>query len=332
MQIITEQFAETVDSMTNEDSSFPKENMITLRPGDVSKATGQSTTIGLTAQGNTAAFHNVYAVSGTITIKDNVGAVKTTGVNLSITATSTITRASGSFVAEGYTAGDEIFLKGFTNDANNGFFTIAGGGVAASTLTVTATSLVTEGSASGRSIINMENPEVDGAELHFVTKLTPTMAATGLTNSNVDVWYEFERYFSDCTVKLTLTGSSVYDPVHIGLVMIGFNTSFGRSQFGFRFGRQDLSIRTKTSSGSTANTTRPIIRQPQGTVSCEKQHAHNLQLWFDSQNQFGHSMKFTKDVNYHEDIVIFGFLPVPPVLRREKPLHLEYNVRAEEIL
>jgi len=72
MEIIVKQDIATVDSMTNEAASFPKENMITLIPGQQTKATGTSTTIGMTAEGTSIAFHNCYAVSGTITVKDMV--------------------------------------------------------------------------------------------------------------------------------------------------------------------------------------------------------------------------------------------------------------------
>ena len=331
MEIIVKQDIATVDSMTNEDASFPKENMITLIPGQQTKATGTSTTIGMSAEGTSIAFHNCYAVSGTVTVKDNVTAIKTTGVNLSITATSVITRSSGSFISEGYTATDPIFLKGFTADNNNGFFTIAAGGVAALTLTVDEITLTTEGSAASRTIIDMVDPQVDAAALQFNTTLNFSILAIGVTNTKPDVWYDFGRQFSDCTIKLTMLGGTGITPVKLGLVQAGYKIFFGRSQYGFTDGRKDLSITTQTTSGSYSSTTRAILREPQGTVVATLEHVHSMSVWLDAQNQFGYSMKYTKGAKYQEDSVIFAFLATPPAFKRDSPEGFEYNIRMKEI-
>lgn len=68
----------------------------------------------------------------------------TTGATLSyVAATRILTRAVGSFVTDGYLAGDWIFLDGWTNAGNNGLVKIAAAGVAALTLTLDATTTAT---------------------------------------------------------------------------------------------------------------------------------------------------------------------------------------------
>lgn len=70
--------------------------------------------------------------------------------NLQATAsTKRYTRAAGSFVTDGFRAGDIIIAAGFTSGTNNGLKTVTA--VASSTLTVAET-LVDEASTSGRTI------------------------------------------------------------------------------------------------------------------------------------------------------------------------------------
>ena len=74
------------------------------------------------------------------------------GVNLAVDATAkTVTRASGSFVTDGFQVGQSVTMAGFANAGNNSTQTITT--VAASVLTFSgATGLVTEAAAAGRTI------------------------------------------------------------------------------------------------------------------------------------------------------------------------------------
>lgn len=69
-------------------------------------------------------------------------AVTTGSTTLDAGSSSTFTRASGSFVTDGFKIGDEILASGFTNGQNNGRFKLTN--VAALTLTVEGTPLTTE--------------------------------------------------------------------------------------------------------------------------------------------------------------------------------------------
>lgn len=76
----------------------------------------------------------------------------TVGATLSyVASTRILTRAAGSFVTDGYLAGDWIFLDGWSNAGNNGLVKIAAAGVAALTLTLdaTTTALMVDEVASG---------------------------------------------------------------------------------------------------------------------------------------------------------------------------------------
>jgi hypothetical protein len=70
--------------------------------------------------------------------------------NLGATTTSTFTRAVGSFVTDGFRPGDMIVTTGFSNAANNGNFMVLT--VAALSLTVLQTTLVTEASGAGKTL------------------------------------------------------------------------------------------------------------------------------------------------------------------------------------
>jgi hypothetical protein len=65
-------------------------------------------------------------------------------------STSTFTRASGSFVTDGFKQGQEITTSGYTDGANNGTFIIAT--VAALTITITTTPLVAESGGGNEQI------------------------------------------------------------------------------------------------------------------------------------------------------------------------------------
>lgn len=78
--------------------------------------------------------------------------IQTTGVNLAIAAGSggTITRASGSFITDGFRPGDIIVLAGFTAGANNAQWRIAS--LTATVITVVETGLVNESTAASRTV------------------------------------------------------------------------------------------------------------------------------------------------------------------------------------
>lgn len=82
-----------------------------------------------------------------------VDSMLTSGVNLSITAPNTVTRASGNFTNEGYYVGQKVVLAGFTNGANNGTFTLLT--VGTTTMTFVEQSFVTESAAAGRTITSL---------------------------------------------------------------------------------------------------------------------------------------------------------------------------------
>src|SRR3546814_1472257 len=71
--------------------------------------------------------------------------------DLSVGSTTTFTRAAGSFIDDGFQAGDSITSSGFTTGGNNGTFTIDS--VAALTITITAASLTIEAGDGGERIL-----------------------------------------------------------------------------------------------------------------------------------------------------------------------------------
>jgi hypothetical protein len=91
------------------------------------------------------------AVFRTLTV--GPGLWSTSGVNISVTSgTQLITRASGSWLTDGFLVGQWVDLAGFTNADNNNRFRVTA--ITATTLTLGhgPRSLITEASASGRTV------------------------------------------------------------------------------------------------------------------------------------------------------------------------------------
>jgi len=84
--------------------------------------------------------------------KAETGGMGDTGVITSIGASNDYTRTTGSFVTDGYEAGDLVYVTGFSNSANNGLKTVSA--VLALTLTVSET-LVADASPSGCKIVKV---------------------------------------------------------------------------------------------------------------------------------------------------------------------------------
>lgn len=83
-------------------------------------------------------------------VKDSFLSVTTGAITLAVDDTNTFSRASGSFVTDGFVAGRKIVTSGFTDGANNGTFTIQTVGVL--TLDIVETTLVAE-SGTGDEVI-----------------------------------------------------------------------------------------------------------------------------------------------------------------------------------
>ena len=84
-------------------------------------------------------------------------AIAMTAANVAVDGTLlTFTRATGSFLTDGFLAGQLITTTGFTNGGNNGMFVITA--VTATVITcANAVGLVTEASTAGRTIVNTNN-------------------------------------------------------------------------------------------------------------------------------------------------------------------------------
>lgn len=325
MDIIRYQRFNSVDSMTNENNSFPMENAITQNPGQLAKATTTSTVLGLTGRGSAIALFNVTATTGVLTVVDNDEAIKTTGVNLSITTTSTITRASGSFSDDGYNSGDEIFLKGFTNEENNGFFTVDT--VGTTTMTVTETSFVTESAASGRSIINMKAKVVDEQTLYFWSFKSWTEYFLADIQEQAQHLVSWSQRLMDATVKLSLTGTA---NISVGLLFMGELENFGTSKYGSGFEPQDLSVYSTAPSGGFNQTSRPVIQNMNVSLRCSMLKNRRFLRFLDEIGTNKSVFSIKDSTSYQGDLIRFGKITEQPRVTWQKPDSLEYSVQIRE--
>jgi len=85
-------------------------------------------------------------------------AIGTGAATLGVGSTTTFTRTVGSFVADGFVAGQTIESAGFTDAANNGVFTVAN--VAALTLTIVETTLVAEAGTGDETIDTIREDDI----------------------------------------------------------------------------------------------------------------------------------------------------------------------------
>lgn len=113
-------------------------------------------------------------------------AVTTGTATISAAATNTYTRASGSFVSDGFLPGDEITVTGFATPANNGRTKVVS--VVALTLTVEKTTLVNEAGGGDETVAMVGKRVKSGTTLSTFT---------------------FERAFTDVARYLHFSGVAV---------------------------------------------------------------------------------------------------------------------------
>lgn len=151
-----------------------------------------------------------------ITMRCSANSISTTAAT-SVTAPSTITRDSAWPVS--WAAGKRIFLGGFVNPANFGLFTVAS--VVGSVLTVVETSLISEGSATGKGVYLIDpdqayiNPQI----------LRNTIRDTGQTPMLID------NFVSGRIANNTIINSAGPNINAAGIEMLAFQDTVVEDNF-----------------------------------------------------------------------------------------------------
>jgi len=131
----------------------------------------------------------------------------------------TFTRASGSYVTDGFAVGDYISTFGFTNSGNNGTFLISA--VSATVITCsTATGLVDEGSAAGRTIMTNIRPSFTfehgekntGGYFPFLGCVVAGFELSGKTNDYVTLKIDFMNLTTGARTSTTLFTAGLTAP------------------------------------------------------------------------------------------------------------------------
>jgi len=114
-------------------------------------------------------------------------AVTTGSMSLDITTSGTkLTRASGSFVTDGFAVGDLIQLSGFTNSANNSYVYVSA--VAALELTIVGASLVDESGGGDEEAKRHKYVEIGSDETSFsIAKSFLDLTSKGISYRGVKV-------------------------------------------------------------------------------------------------------------------------------------------------
>jgi hypothetical protein len=134
---------------------------------------------------------------------------KTTNKSMTVTATNKITRTDGgSFLTDGWAAGMTFEAFGFADIGNNAQWTIAAGGVTASVITITSTSLTTN--AVAKNVVLTQNltayvrVKYATAETPFTGLIQSMYNSADKTKSKADI----ELSFFDDSNKVDYTGGS----------------------------------------------------------------------------------------------------------------------------
>ena len=252
MKIIYQQKITAIDSMSNEDSSYPKANLIDKQPSRYAKATAGSTVICWNASGPDVALFNIYAETGRFRAINNdaTSAINVTGTDLSIADSNTL-HSTGTDLSV-FSDGDTIVISGFTTAANNGVFTVSGTPTATD-LDVSGTPFSAEAAGDTVRVVKATTPDID-VTIDFSWCKSWTDYFSGRARQATQWLYDMGENWTDitCILNLDIDGTKRLGATYpyLGLIYQGLGRWFGKSQYGAGFPIRDSSLFAKTTNGS----------------------------------------------------------------------------------
>lgn len=170
-----------------------------------------------TTVNNTTDFTFAGPVNEAVQFFENIGDLS--GDTPSFASTSTITRTTGSFITDGFVVGGQVTVSGSTS--NDGTYVLTG--VAALTLTVTATPLTVEGWSTSEIAVDNDNAYTLGLRIRDGDPNGKTFAQANLASAGKDVLGNFVYAFplanaTDLKIDstdVTITGSSPWNSMTI---------------------------------------------------------------------------------------------------------------------
>lgn len=327
MLIVKENKITQIESMTNEDSSYPKENAVNKQPKKIAKSTSTESAFIMSPSNVTQiAFINVNADSGNLSVVDHDGtSTVLSDDGVSVTANN-IFHSDGTLDFSVFSDGEEFVVYGFsTNDNNNGTFTVSGTPTATD-ITVVGTPLTVESAGDTVTLVSWATPDIDEA-INFSWCKTWTDYFSG-NAINIDKYYKnFADDLVSSTIRVSLTGTTP----SIGIFYAGRARSYGRSQYGTSKDIRDNSIFRRSVNGSLNQVARTVNIDATVQVTCSNSEALALQDLYKYDNSSYKLFIIKEDDSLQSDLILYGKIEEKPRLIWDLPDRRSYSARITSI-
>lgn len=258
--------------MTNENSSFPKENMIDKQPQRITKSSANSTTIVLSASSMTdLALFNVASDTAELKIIDHSLTDVFNGTDIEITSTTEIESTSTDLT--GIPSGSQIVMKNWATAGNNGVFT------------TTADSTTTKITVTGGLTIESAGPNIEIVEVDNEISESITFAeCKSYTDYFTGVAYVTDRAYiplgQDLATSTVIVGLIGTLP-SIGLAYAGRGRTYGRVQYGAMDNIDDTSLYRRSTNGSLNQVRRPVIFSATPQIEATNNEVYQIKKLFE---------------------------------------------------
>ena len=333
MKVLFENLVTSINSMTNEDSDYPKENLVDKQPTRIAKSTTTSTQLTFLGAGTDFFLFNIHAETGRIRVINNDAAslVSVSGTDISISDSNTI--ASVSTDLSVFSDGDTFVLAGFDTDGNTGLFTVSGA-PGTNSLDVVGTPFSAEGAGNTIRMIKADDPDIDETiDFSWCQDFEDYFAGRV---RQVTQWHKnFDWNWIDTTVILDLTISGTgrlgTNEVYAGLVFQGVAKNSGKSQYGAGESVRDSSIFRKTTNGSLLSVDRVLNIDFDINVSCNRNQAAGLLEIFKNNNSDYKVFMLGEFDTLESYTFIYGKIEQKPVLIWDLPDKKSFNVTITQV-
>jgi len=271
----------SVDSMTNENSSFPGSNAIDKQPQRIAKSTADWTTIVGSASSMTdIVLLNVFADTATVKVIDHSLTSVIDGTDISIA--SSVSIVSSSTDLSGLGDGVSIVMKNWSTAGNNGVF-VTNGASSANAITVTG-GLTAEASGNNIEIVEIDN-QIE-ADITFAECKTYTDYFSGISYVTDRDFQQLNTDITTATVVISLIGTLP----SIGLIYAGKSRSYGRTQYGPMDNIDDTSLYRRSTNGALNQVQRPVLFGANPQIEADNNEIYQIKNLFQRFN--GNAMVF----------------------------------------
>lgn len=325
MQII-ESNVLSVQAMTNEDSSYPKENAITRQPKQIAKSTSTSTKIlfSSTQRITNFALFNVSAETGSLKVLDLNEKTNVTGTDLSFSG-SVISSTSTDLSV--FSDGDTIAI--INSDLNNGTYTVSGTPTGTS-LTVSE-SFTTESAGASITISVFNDSDLsEDIDIDFSFCKSYTDYFQGDSYFIDKYFTSLNATYNNCIIQLELIGTLP----SIGLIFGGLARSYGISQYGSGAEIEDNSIFSRTANGSLNLVNRTVNFNFNCQVSCSRSESQALLDLYRFNNKSEKVFLIKEDSQdglQNAQFLYYGKLQKKPRMTINRPDRVGYTINISSI-